>query len=89
MSELGERLIQSLENAVQSPDGVQTHKISELRRIRSKLKMSVGEFANTFQLPKRTVEKWDINDAGLTSAVATLLKVIDKNPQAVIKALKT
>ncbi len=88
MSEYGDRLIKSLENAVQNPDGAKKHEISELRRIRNKLQMSVPEFSKTFGLPKRTVEKWDSKDSDLTGAVSTLLKVIDKDPDAVIAALQ-
>ncbi|MCB1782977.1 MAG: hypothetical protein KDI13_03200 [Alphaproteobacteria bacterium] len=88
MSELGERLIASLKEASQNPDGVKKHEISEVRRIRSKLNMSVREFAETFHLPKRTVEKWDMQDTGLTGAASTLMKIIDRNPKAVLQALQ-
>lgn len=88
MSELGERLIASLKEAADNPDGVKKHDISEVRRIRTKLNMSVREFAETFHLPKRTVEKWDMQDAGLTGAASILMKIIDKNPKAVMKILQ-
>jgi len=88
MSEMGERLVKALEGAVKNPKGVKRHEISEVRRIRNKLNMSVAEFSKTFNLPKRTVERWDMEDKGLTGAVATLMRVIDKNPDAVMKALR-
>ena len=50
--------------------------------------MTVREFSETFDLPKRTVEKWDMQDSGLTGAASTLMKIIDKNPKAVMKALQ-
>lgn len=87
MSEFGERIITALEGAVENPDGVKKHEISEVRRIRNKLRMSVPEFSKTFGLSKRTVEKWDVKDSDLTGAASALLKVIDKNPDAVIEAL--
>jgi DNA-binding transcriptional regulator YiaG len=88
MSDLGKRLIASLKDASENPNGVKKHKISEVRRIRTKLNMTVREFAETFGLPKRTVEKWDMQDSGLTGAASILMKIIDKNPKAAMKALQ-
>lgn len=88
MSEMGERLIKALQSAVENPEGAVRHEISEVRRIRNKLNMSVPEFSKTFGLPQRTVERWDMEDKGITGAVSTLMRVIDKNPDAVINALR-
>lgn len=88
MSEFGERIIAALESAIKNPDGAIKHEISEVRRIRNKLKMSVPEFSDTFGLSQRTVERWDLKDTELTGAVSTLMKVIEKNPNAVINALQ-
>ena len=88
MSEFGERIIKALESAVENPEGVRRHEISEVRRIRNKLRMSVPEFSKAFGLSQRTVEQWDARNTELTGAASTLLKVIDKNPDAVIEALQ-
>jgi len=88
MSEFGESIIKGLESAVNEADKAVHHEISEVRRIRNKLNMSVPKFSRTFDLPQRTVEKWDVKDGELTGAASTLLKVIDKNPNAVIEALQ-
>lgn len=88
MSEFGESIIKGLESAIKNPDGAIKHEISEVRRIRNKLKMSVPEFSKTFGLSQRTVEKWDIKDSDLTGGISTLMKVIEKNPDAVISALQ-
>ncbi|PCI98735.1 MAG: hypothetical protein COB14_07505 [Alphaproteobacteria bacterium] len=88
MSEFGESIIKGLESAINEADKAVHHEISEVRRIRNKLEMGVPEFSKTFGLSQRTVEKWDKKDADLTGAVATLMKVIEKNPDAVINALQ-
>ena len=88
MSELYESLKSGLESAINEPELAVKHKVSEVRRIRNKLNMSVREFSETFDLPKRTVEKWDMQDSGLTGAASTLMKIIDKNPKAAMKALQ-
>ena len=88
MSEFGERIIKALESAVENPEGVRRHEISEVRRIRNKLRMSVPEFSKAFGLSQRAVEQWDARNTELTGAASTLLKVIDKNPDAVIEALQ-
>lgn len=88
MSELFKSLKAGLESAINEPEKAVKHEISEVRRIRTKLNMSVREFAETFHLPKRTVEKWDMQDSGLTGAASTLMKIIDKNPKAAMKALQ-
>lgn len=88
MSELFESLKAGLESAINEPEKAIKHEISEVRRIRNKLNMTVREFSETFDLPKRTVEKWDMQDSGLTGAASTLMKVIESNPKAVMKALQ-
>ncbi|MBV1929850.1 MAG: transcriptional regulator [Gammaproteobacteria bacterium] len=88
MSELFESLKAGLESAINEPEKAVKHEISEVRRIRNKLNMTVREFSETFDLPKRTVEKWDMQDSGLTGAASTLMKVIENNPKAVMKALQ-
>jgi len=88
MSEFGESIIKGLESAINQSDKAVYHEISEVRRIRNKLEMGVPEFSKTFGLPQRTVEKWDVTDGDLTGAVSTLMKVIEKNPDAVISALQ-
>jgi len=88
MSEFGESIIKGLESAVHESGEAVHHEISELRRIRNKLNMSVPKFSKTFHISQRTVEKWDVKDGELTGAASTLLKVIEKNPDAVIKALQ-
>ena len=88
MSDLYKSLKAGLESAINQPKKAVKHEVSEVRRIRTKLKMSVREFAETFHLPKRTVEKWDMQDSELTGAASTLMKIIDKNPKAVMKALR-
>ncbi len=88
MSEFGESIIKGLESAINEADKAVYHEISEVRRIRNKLEMGVPEFSKTFGLPQRTVEKWDKKDTDLTGAVSTLMKIIDKNPDAVISALQ-
>ena len=55
MSEFGERIIKALESAVENPEGVKRHEISEVRRIRNKLRMSVPEFSKAFGLSQRAV----------------------------------
>ncbi len=88
MSDLYKSLKSGLESAINEPGKAVKHEVSEVRRIRAKLNMTVREFSETFDLPKRTVEKWDMQDSGLTGAASTLMKIIDKNPKAVMKALQ-
>ncbi len=58
------------------------------REIRRRLHMTQEQFAVRFQLRIGTVRDWEQGVREPDSAAKTLLKVIDRNPEAVLQALE-
>ena len=94
MATAGERMIRSLEQAIAFAEGKKDHgcrvHIPEeinVRRIRKKVHMSQSEFANHFGVSKRTVQDWEQGRRVPTGASRAFLVVIDKEPEAVRRAL--
>ena len=67
---------------------VYTFTPDDVRLIRAKTRKSQAEFARVFQIPVRTLQKWETGQGKPTGAAATLLRVIDANPRVVEKALE-
>jgi putative transcriptional regulator len=59
-----------------------------VREIREKSGMSQAEFARAFALNQRTLQQWEQNKGQPDSAVRAYLTVIERNPGAVIEALR-
>ena len=57
------------------------------RRIRERLKLTQEQFAARFEVPLGTLRDWEQGVSLPDSAAKTLLRVIDKDPEAVINAL--
>jgi putative transcriptional regulator len=61
---------------------------SNVRAVRQSLKLTQEEFAARFGLPLGTVRDWEQGAHRPDRAAQVLLRVIAKNPEAVIRALK-
>ena len=58
-----------------------------VKMIRSKLHLSQEEFAGYFGVSVRTLQEWEQNRRTPTSTARNFLRVIDREPKAVQKAL--
>jgi putative transcriptional regulator len=63
-------------------------RVPSSKAIRLRLQMTQEQFARQFAIPLGTVRDWEQNKKQPDSAARTLLRVIDKDPEAVIHALK-
>ena len=61
--------------------------IPDAKAIRLRLDMTQEQFARSFQLPLETVREWEAGARSLTGSARTLLRVIERNPDAVLEAL--
>jgi putative transcriptional regulator len=61
--------------------------VPEARRYK-KLGLSQNQFAQVFGISASALRKWEQGQRYPTGAAETLLKIIDREPQAVIRALK-
>lgn len=59
----------------------------DVKAIREKTGLSQAEFAASFALSKRTLQDWEQGRVAPDIAVRAYLTVIERNPDAVLKAL--
>ncbi|MBI1208530.1 MAG: helix-turn-helix domain-containing protein [Azospirillum sp.] len=97
MSEIGEQIIESLEEALADArgeaTGVRHHVVMvpeavDVKAIRGRLGMSQSEFARTFGFPLGTLQNWERGHRRPEGAARVLLTVIDRRPEAVLQALE-
>jgi putative transcriptional regulator len=60
----------------------------DVKAIRRKAGMSQSQFASAFALSKRTLQEWEQGKASPDGTVRAYLTVIDRNPTAVVAALR-
>jgi putative transcriptional regulator len=96
MSKRGKRLIKAAKSAQAIARGdadPTTYKVHvpakvDVRAIRTKLKMSQNAFAARFGILPSTLRDWEQNRRHPDGAARVLLMVIDKEPDAVTRALE-
>ena len=67
--------------------GVHTFNPLDIRAIRAKTGLSQARFARTFAIGKRALEDWEQGRRSPSGPALVLLTVIDRDPQAVMRAL--
>jgi len=60
-----------------------------VKAIRKKVGMSQSEFASAFALNRRTLQEWEQGKTAPDNAVRAYLTVIERNPKAVVEALRS
>ena len=95
MSKAGQRILKAAQEALAIAKGelksgfaVHTPDAIDVRALRLKMKLSQDQFAKSFGLPKRTVQDWEQGRRHPGGAARVLLKVIEKEPKAVRRALE-
>ena len=93
MSKLGNELIQSMAEALAHARGEKTGakvykvKPSEVRKARETLGLSQDKFADTLGVSASTLRKWEQGQRAPTGAARTLLRMIEREPRAALRAL--
>jgi putative transcriptional regulator len=59
-----------------------------VRALREKLGLTQGEFAKRFSLSERTIQEWEQGRAQPDGPARILLRVIEREPKAVERALR-
>src|ERR1700736_4797275 len=96
MSKLGDELIQSRAQALAHAQGkrprARMHKGAvspdEIQKVRKSLGLSQDQFADAFGVSASTLRKWEQGQRSPTGAAKTLLKIIEREPKAVVRALR-
>lgn len=95
MTTLGQRLIQSVNEAraiargEMEPARVVVPSDIDVRAIRKRLGLSQDSFAKRFHLSPGTVRDWEQGRRRPEGAARTLLTIIDREPEAVRRALES
>ncbi len=61
--------------------------VPNVRAIRTKLRMTQEAFAKAIGVPVATVRNWEQSRTGMDPAVRSLLRVVDREPDAALRAL--
>ena len=87
-------LVESIEQAggirkgLLKPSRVFKYPPIEVKRIRNKLHVSQSQFAMIIGVSKSTLQNWEQGRREPEGPAKALLRVVDKNPQAVLEALQ-
>ena len=93
MSELFDSIKQGLDEAVAFSKGkvpkavIHQFTPKDVKNIRAKVGMSQTEFASAFGISVSTLRHWERGDRVPHGPALVLLNVVEKEPQAVLKAL--
>jgi putative transcriptional regulator len=93
MSEIASSIRTGLEEAVAYSEGkcpeAVVHEFSpiDVKNVRAKMGMSQNEFASAFGISVSTLRHWERGDRVPQGPALVLLNVVEKEPQAVLKAL--
>ncbi len=93
MSDFFSSIKQGLDEAVEFSEGkcpqAVVHQFSpvDVKNIRSKMGMTQTEFASAFGISVSTLRHWERGDRVPHGPALVLLNVVNKDPQAVLKAL--
>jgi putative transcriptional regulator len=96
MSKLGDELLESMAEALAHAQGKRTgarsHRIAikpdDIQKARKRLGLSQDQFAEAFGVSASTLRKWEQGQRSPTGAAKTLLKIIAREPKAVVRALR-
>jgi putative transcriptional regulator len=64
-------------------------KVVDVKGIREKLRLSQAKFAGYFGVSTRTVQEWEQHRREPTATARNFLKVIEREPEAVLRALSS
>jgi putative transcriptional regulator len=95
MTKLGKRLIKAMDEAIAISKGEadpSTYRVYvpasiDVRAVRRKLHMTQTEFAGRFAVPLATLRDWEQNRRTPEGPSRVLLTIIDRDPEAVERAL--
>lgn len=92
--ELFDDLVESIKQARDicrgeiKPSRVFDYRAVDVKRIRSKLDVSQSEFAALIGVSKSTLQNWEQGRRKPQGPAHALLRIVDKNPKAALKALR-
>ncbi len=62
-------------------------RVPDVQAIREKLHLSQEAFASTIGVPVATIRNWEQHRTGIVPAARTLLRILEREPEAALRAL--
>ena len=89
--DIGAEILEGLTAFKERPETLKRYSIDapNVKLIRQSLGMTRGQFASFLAISERTIEKWEQGKRKPNDAANALLRIIDKEPDAVMRALHT
>ena len=86
---LFEELKEGLKAIRDNSDALTSHKLSapDIRAIREKFQLSQSQMATYLGVKTKTLQNWEQGVRNPTASAQTLLRVLEKEPEAVMRAL--
>lgn len=87
--DLGAEIIAGLKEFRDHPESLKRYEVkpTDVKALRTKMGMTQPEFAQCMFLSVKTVQKWEQGERKPTGAATALLRVMEKEPEAVLRAL--
>ncbi len=88
---LFEEIKEGLEAIRENSDALTRHDLSapDIRAIREKFQLSQSQMATFLGVKTKTLQNWEQGIRNPTASAQTLLRVLEKEPDAVIRALSS
>ena len=64
-------------------------RVPDVLAIRERLRMSQDQFAQTIGVPVATIRNWEQKRTGIAPSARTLLRILEREPDAALRALST
>lgn len=72
----------------EDPDAsLSDQRVPDVQAIRERLRMSQETFASTIGVPVATVRNWEQGRTGIAPSARTLLRILEREPDAALRAL--
>ncbi len=84
-ADIRRHMIEDGENPDAPPPTYQ--RVPDVQAIRERLRMSQEAFASTIGVPVATVRNWEQRRTGIAPAARTLLRILEREPDAALRAL--
>ena len=86
---LFEELQEGLEAVRDNPDALPRHELTvpDVKAIREAFRMSQADLAVFLDVPKKTLQNWEQGRRHPSGSAQTLLRIMEKEPEAVRRAL--
>ena len=87
--DIGAEIIAGLREIRDRPESLKRSKLGPLdvKAIRDRFNMSQSQFSTFLCISPRTLEKWEQGQRSPDGAANTLLRIMEKEPEAVMRAL--